>query len=45
MPKVNIAEKFALFADHWSPKVVGAVGAELINAFKGYIEDPLTMLL
>jgi len=25
MPKVNIAEKFALFADHWSPKVVGAV--------------------
>ncbi len=25
MQKVNLAEKFALFDDQWSPKVVGAV--------------------
>ena len=25
MQKVNLAEKFAQFDDHWSPKVVGAV--------------------
>ena len=25
MQKVNLAEKFALFDDHWSPKVVGVV--------------------
>lgn len=23
--KVNLAQKFALFSDHWSPKIVGAV--------------------
>lgn len=23
--KVNLAEKFALFTDHWSPKIVGQV--------------------
>lgn len=25
MDKVNLAQKFGLFAEHWSPKVVGAV--------------------
>ena len=25
MNKVNLAEKFAQFADHWSPKVVGTL--------------------
>lgn len=24
--KVNIAEKFALFTEHWSPKIIGQVG-------------------
>ena len=24
-PKVNLTEKFTLFDDHWSPKVVGSV--------------------
>ena len=25
MDKVNLAEKFALFTEHWSPKIVGEV--------------------
>ena len=25
MEKVNLAEKFALFSDHWSPKVAGDI--------------------
>ncbi|HLU08648.1 MAG TPA: cupin domain-containing protein [Oceanobacillus sp.] len=25
MEKVNIAEKFSLFSEHWSPKIVGEV--------------------
>jgi mannose-6-phosphate isomerase-like protein (cupin superfamily) len=25
MEKVNLAEKFALFDDHWSPKLVGSI--------------------
>lgn len=25
MEKVNLAERFAKFSDHWSPKIVGAV--------------------
>lgn len=25
MDKVNLAEKFALFDDHWSPKLVGGI--------------------
>ncbi|TNE57341.1 MAG: cupin domain-containing protein [Alphaproteobacteria bacterium] len=25
MPTINLAEKFALFADHWSPKIVGEI--------------------
>jgi mannose-6-phosphate isomerase-like protein (cupin superfamily) len=25
MDKVNLAEKFAAFSEHWSPKIVGAV--------------------
>ncbi len=23
MEKVNVAEKFALFSEHWSPRIVG----------------------
>lgn len=26
MHKVNLKEKFAMFSDHWSPKLVGSVG-------------------
>ena len=25
MEKVNLAERFARFTDHWSPKIVGTV--------------------
>jgi hypothetical protein len=25
MAKVNLAEKLALFSEHWSPKIVGEV--------------------
>ncbi len=27
MEKVNLGEKLALFADHWSPKVVARTGS------------------
>lgn len=26
LEKVNLAEKFGYFADHWSPKIIGEVG-------------------
>ncbi len=31
MEKVNIAEKLALFQDHWSPKIVGELNGQLIK--------------
>ena len=34
MTKVNLAEKFALFADHWSPKVVGELNGQQVKLVK-----------
>ena len=34
MEKVNLAEKFALFADHWSPKVVGDLNGQQVKLVK-----------
>lgn len=34
MNKVNLAEKFALFADHWSPKVVGDLNGQQVKLVK-----------
>jgi mannose-6-phosphate isomerase-like protein (cupin superfamily) len=32
--KVNLAEKFAAFADHWSPKVVGELNGQQVKLVK-----------
>jgi mannose-6-phosphate isomerase-like protein (cupin superfamily) len=32
--KVNLREKFALFADHWSPKVVGELNGQQVKLVK-----------
>jgi mannose-6-phosphate isomerase-like protein (cupin superfamily) len=34
MYKVNLAEKFAQFADHWSPKVVGELNGQQVKLVK-----------
>lgn len=34
MEKVNISEKFALFAEHWSPKILGRVNDFYVKAVK-----------
>jgi mannose-6-phosphate isomerase-like protein (cupin superfamily) len=34
MVKINLAEKFALFADHWSPKVVGDLNGQQVKLVK-----------
>ena len=34
MNKVNLAEKFARFADYWSPKVVGELNGQLVKLVK-----------
>jgi len=34
MEKVNLAAKFALFADHWSPKVVGELNGQQVKLAK-----------
>ena len=34
MGKVNLAEKFALFADHWSPKIVGELNGQQVKLVK-----------
>ena len=34
MDKVNLAAKFALFADHWSPKVVGELNGQQVKLAK-----------
>lgn len=40
MDKVNLAEKFALFTEHWSPKIVGEVNGMhvKIGKIKGRFE-------
>lgn len=34
MDKVNLAEKLALFTDHWSPKIVGELNGQHIKLAK-----------
>src|SRR5262249_2351818 len=34
MDKVNLSEKFALFDDHWSPKVVGELNGQQVKLVK-----------
>ncbi|MFL6335494.1 MAG: cupin domain-containing protein [Pyrinomonadaceae bacterium] len=34
MEKVNLSEKFALFGDHWSPKIAGEVGDAYVKLVK-----------
>ncbi len=34
MDKINLAEKFAQFNDHWNPRVVGELNGQLVKATK-----------
>ncbi|HMO15249.1 MAG TPA: cupin domain-containing protein [Pirellulaceae bacterium] len=34
MEKVNVAEKFTLFSDHWNPKVVGELNGQQVKLVK-----------
>jgi len=34
MDKVNIAQKFALFSEHWSPRVVGELNGQHVKLAK-----------
>jgi len=34
MKKVNLVEKFALFAEHWSPKIVGELNGQYVKLAK-----------
>jgi mannose-6-phosphate isomerase-like protein (cupin superfamily) len=34
MEKVNLAEKFALFAERWKPKVVGELNGQMVKLVK-----------
>ncbi len=34
MEKVNLAEKFSLFNDHWSPKIVGELNGQHVKLAK-----------
>jgi len=34
MNKVNILQKFSLFADHWSPKIVGELNGQHVKLVK-----------
>jgi len=34
MEKVNLEEKFAMFPDHWSPKVVGELNGQQVKLVK-----------
>jgi len=34
MEKVNIDEKFSLFSEHWSPKIIGALNGQLVKIAK-----------
>lgn len=37
---INLAEKFALFSDHWSPKIVGELNGQMVKLakFRGAFE-------
>ncbi len=34
MNKINIKEKFGLFSDHWSPKIVGELNGQAVKLAK-----------
>jgi mannose-6-phosphate isomerase-like protein (cupin superfamily) len=34
MEKVNLAEKFSLFKDQWSPKIVGQLNGQMVKLVK-----------
>jgi mannose-6-phosphate isomerase-like protein (cupin superfamily) len=34
MDKVNLAQKFARFADHWKPKIVGDLNGQVVKLVK-----------
>ena len=34
MEKVNLLQKFSLFAEHWSPKIVGELNGQLVKLVK-----------
>src|ERR1700691_5144236 len=34
MQKVNLAEKLALFSDHWSPKILGELNGQQVKVVK-----------
>jgi mannose-6-phosphate isomerase-like protein (cupin superfamily) len=34
MQKVNVAEKFALFSDHWKPQIIGELNDSFVKAVK-----------
>ncbi|QRK12907.1 cupin domain-containing protein [Archangium violaceum] len=34
LQKVNLAEKFALFSDHWNPRVVGELNGQQVKLVK-----------
>jgi mannose-6-phosphate isomerase-like protein (cupin superfamily) len=34
MEKVNLAEKFSLFDEHWSPKIVGELNGQYVKLAK-----------
>jgi mannose-6-phosphate isomerase-like protein (cupin superfamily) len=34
MEKINLAEKFSLFSEHWSPKIVGELNGQQVKLVK-----------
>jgi mannose-6-phosphate isomerase-like protein (cupin superfamily) len=34
MEKINIAEKLALFSDHWNPRIIGELNGQQVKAAK-----------
>ena len=34
MQKINLAEKFAMFSEHWSPKIVGELNGQYVKLTK-----------
>ena len=34
MEKINLAQKFSLFQDHWSPKIVGELNGQYVKLAK-----------
>ncbi len=34
MEKINLAEKFSLFKEHWSPKIVGELNGQMVKLVK-----------